>query len=51
VLIRHKLQYASVAWNSITAADASKLERIQRMFVAVCHRRFSIIMNTTMLMS
>jgi hypothetical protein len=39
-LVRHKLQYASVARNSITATDASKLDRIWRMFVSVCHRRF-----------
>ena len=39
-LVRHKLKYASVAWNSITATDGSRLERIQRMFVSVCHCRF-----------
>jgi hypothetical protein len=27
-------------WNSITSTDASKLERIQRKFVSLCHRRF-----------
>jgi hypothetical protein len=39
-LVRPKLQYASVAWNSITSTDASKLERIQHKFVSLCHRRF-----------
>jgi hypothetical protein len=39
-LVRSKLEYASVAWNSITSTDASKLERIQRKFVSLCHRRF-----------
>jgi hypothetical protein len=39
-LVRPKLEYASVAWNSITSTDASKLERIQRKFVSLCHRRF-----------
>jgi hypothetical protein len=34
-LVRHKLQYASVVWNSITATDG-----IQRLFLSVCHRRF-----------
>jgi hypothetical protein len=28
-----------LTWNSITSADASKLERIQRKFVSLCHRR------------
>jgi hypothetical protein len=28
-LVRCKLEYASVVWNSITSTDASKLERIQ----------------------
>jgi hypothetical protein len=39
-LARPKLECASVAWNSITSADASKLGRIQRKFVSLCHRRF-----------
>jgi hypothetical protein len=39
-LVRPKLEHASVAWNSITSTDASKVERIQRKFVSLCHRRF-----------
>jgi hypothetical protein len=39
-LFRPKLEYASAAWNSVTSTDASKLERIQRKFVFLCHRRF-----------
>jgi hypothetical protein len=39
-LVRPKLEYASVAWNSITSTDASKLEHIQRKFVSLCHCRF-----------
>jgi hypothetical protein len=35
-----KLEYASVAWNSIISTDASKLERIQLKFVSLCHRCF-----------
>jgi hypothetical protein len=31
---------SSVAWNSITSTDASKLECIQRMFLALCQNRF-----------
>jgi hypothetical protein len=40
-LVRPKLEYASTVWNSITATDAKKLERIQRKFVALCQNRFS----------
>jgi hypothetical protein len=31
---------SSVAWNSITSTDTSKLECIQRKFVALCQNRF-----------
>jgi hypothetical protein len=33
ILVRYKLEYASVAWNTQTSTDASKLERVQRTFV------------------
>jgi hypothetical protein len=40
-LVRTKLKYASTVWNS-TSTHASNLERIQRMFVALCQNRFLI---------
>jgi hypothetical protein len=40
LLVRPKLEYASVAWNSITNTDSNKLERIQRKFAALCYNRF-----------
>jgi hypothetical protein len=39
-LVRSKLEYASVAWNSVTTTDSNKLERIQRTFAAVYNKRF-----------
>jgi hypothetical protein len=39
-LVRSKIEYASVFWNSITITDSAKLERIQRKFVALCYSRF-----------
>jgi hypothetical protein len=39
-LVRSKLVYASVVWNSITTTDANKLERIQQKFAALCYNRF-----------
>jgi hypothetical protein len=41
LLLRPKLEYASAVWNSVTATDAKKLERIQRKFVALCQNHFS----------
>ena len=37
VLIRPKLEYASVAWNSITTTDSNLIERIQNKFFRLCH--------------
>jgi hypothetical protein len=39
-LVRSKVEYASVVWNSITSTDANKLERIQQKFTAICFKRF-----------
>jgi hypothetical protein len=39
-LVRSKLEYVSVVWNSVTNTDSNKLERIQRKFAALCHNRF-----------
>jgi hypothetical protein len=39
-LARSELEYASVAWNSITSTDANKLERIQQRFAAHCFNCF-----------
>jgi hypothetical protein len=39
-LVRPKLEYASVAWNSITSTDSSKLERVQIKFATLNHSRF-----------
>jgi hypothetical protein len=39
-LVRSKVEYASVVWNSITSTDAKRLERIQQKFAALCLKRF-----------
>jgi hypothetical protein len=39
-LVRSRLEYTSVVWNSITSTDANKLERIQQKFASVCLYRF-----------
>ena len=40
VLVRPKLKYGSVVWNSITQKDCKKLESIQKKFCILCHNRF-----------
>jgi hypothetical protein len=39
-LVRSKLEYTSVVWNSIASTDSAKLERIQRKFAALCYTTF-----------
>jgi hypothetical protein len=39
-LVRLKLEYTSVAWNSLTTTDSNKLERIQKTFATLCYNRF-----------
>jgi hypothetical protein len=39
-LERSKLEYASVAWHSITSTYSFKLERVQRKFAAFCYSSF-----------
>lgn len=40
-LVKSKLVYAPVAWNSLTSADAIiKLEGIQRKFLTLCYNSF-----------
>jgi hypothetical protein len=34
------LEYASVAWNSVTITDSNKLEHLQRKFASLCYKRF-----------
>jgi hypothetical protein len=37
--VRSKLEYASVAWNTITSSDARKFVHIQQKFLALHHNR------------
>jgi hypothetical protein len=39
-LVRSKLEYASVAWNSLTNTDSNKTERIKKKFATIRYNRF-----------
>jgi hypothetical protein len=39
-LVRSKLQYASVVWNSLITTDSNKLEHIQKKFATLCYNRY-----------
>jgi hypothetical protein len=49
VFVRSKLEYASVARNSVTVTDFNKLESTQRKFVPLCHNRFLKIFSVIMM--
>jgi hypothetical protein len=40
MLIRCKVEYASVLWNSVMSTDANRLECIQHKFTALCFNHF-----------
>jgi hypothetical protein len=40
LVTRSKLEYASVAWNSMASTDCNKPKRIQQRFSALCFNRF-----------
>jgi hypothetical protein len=48
-LVRFKLGYASVVWNSVTITDCNKLEGIQRKFAALYHNRVFKLYNITII--
>jgi hypothetical protein len=39
-LVHSKLEFASVAWNSVMLTDSSKTERVQKKFANLCNNRF-----------
>ena len=39
-LVRPKLEYVSVAWNSVTSSDDCKLQCIEQNFLSLCHHHF-----------
>ena len=49
-LVRPVLEYASTVWNSVTATDTNKLERVQRKFASHASSIFSLLWITIILM-
>ena len=39
-LVRAKLEFGSVAWNSLTATDASRLENVQKRFIRLVYDKY-----------
>jgi hypothetical protein len=39
-VVTSELEYVFVAWNTLTTADTSKLERFKRKFLVLCYSRF-----------
>jgi hypothetical protein len=50
-LVRSKLEYVSVVWDSITSTDVNKLELIQQKFASVCFYCFSLMFLISTLLS
>jgi hypothetical protein len=49
-LVRPMLEYASTVWNSVTATDTHKLEKVQRKFAFHASSIFSLLWITIILM-
>jgi hypothetical protein len=43
-MVRLKVEYASVVWNSVKSTEARKMECIQRKFAALCQNRFLMLL-------
>jgi hypothetical protein len=47
-LVRSKLEYASVAWNSVTVTDSNKLEHVQKKLQLFATKYFFKMQNIIM---
>jgi hypothetical protein len=45
-LIRSRLEFASVVWNTLPETDANKIGNIQREFASLCYYRFAVLYFT-----